>query len=125
MVLLVVSKTWREKGPENRLQRESKWFRIDLVTIYQWLDHHVRLRLRKRIRTVLKGLLSVYRFTIKEVRRLVRRKIQKTLHHYDEKNDPVNPLSPSRFLDDMHDHKKEVRKNNKTEGIHEDFPLDE
>lgn len=104
------------------LQTRDEWFRIDLANTQKVAHTHVTLHMRRYIRNLLRTLLTWYRAMVRYIRASVRRKIQKTLHHYDEKNDPVPLKSSSVFLDDMHNHKETVRKARKKKEIHNDFP---
>lgn len=121
IILLISLKAWRGRH-QGTLQTESEWFRIDLVKAHRALDHGLRTHSRSRIRRLLHGGLVLYQTFVAYVRSKLRRRIQKTLDHFAEENDPRPPSKRSTFLDDMHTHKEQLNGEHKANGIHSEFP---
>lgn len=102
------------------LQKQEKWYSIDMVHIRDNLFYAVRYHGRPVIRTLLYRLLSVYRKFTHTMRTTLRKTAQKLLHHYDEKHDP-RPRKQSPFLDNIHQHKQTMDKSS----LHDDAPRSE
>lgn len=124
IVWLISFRMWKLGKSTSGLQSERDWFRIDLIKKQQELDRGLKSRTRPHIRAFLYRVLRRYQRIVFGLRKMVRRRIQKTLHHYHEKNDPVPTQPQSKFIEDIKIHKEGLRQNGTSNGIHHDFPIE-